>query len=122
MKAHYKTANGRMTFEVEGEDPKTLFKKLAGVQELFDAEKTCGVCGSGDIRLQHRTVDEYDFYELRCAGSDQKGYACGARFQFGQAKKGGGLFPKRKDEDGKWLPNRGWERYQAPASKGEGNA
>ena len=32
---------------------------------------------------------------------------CGAKLAFGSMKKGGGLFPKRKDGD-TWLPDNGW--------------
>ncbi len=107
MKAHYRVSSGRITFEVEGENPKVLFRELAAIQEVFDAETQCGVCHGTAIRLQARKVDDFDFYELLCMNQE-----CRARFQFGQAKKGGGLFPKRKDEDGHWLPNGGWSRYE----------
>ncbi len=115
MKAHYKTANGRITFEVQGEAVKDVFRQIALIQEVFDVESACGLCQSKDIRCQARQVDDYDFYELVCN-------ACHARFSFGQAKKGGGLFPKRKDEAGKWLPNHGWSKYEpktASAPAGE---
>ena len=39
---------------------------------------------------------------------------CGAVLGFGQHKKGGTLFPKRKDADGNWLENRGWYKYKPP--------
>lgn len=107
MRAHYKTGNGRITFEVEGETAKALFTQLASIQEVFDAETTCGMCGGNAIRLLARKVDDFDFYELACQNEQ-----CRARFQYGQSKKGGALFPKRKDDDGKWLPKGGWSRYQ----------
>lgn len=113
MKARYTTENGRITFEVEGETTKAIFAQMASIQEVFDAEHTCGMCDSADIRLLARKVDDYDFYELACQSPN-----CRARFEFGQAKKGGALFPKRKDEDGKWLNNRGWSRYVAPGGNG----
>ena len=112
MKAHFKTATGRLTFEVEGESPKALFKKLAVVQEIFDSDKECGCCHGTDIRFRARQVDDYEFFEIACGD-------CFARLQFGQAKKGGGLFPKRKAEDGSWLPNRGWAKWEKPGSKSE---
>lgn len=112
MKAHYKTTNGRLTFEMQAENPKDLFRQISEVQEVFDSEPTCGCCGSTDLRFLARKVDDYDFYELACQAQ-----GCRARFAFGQAKKGGALFPKRKDEDGNWLPNRGWSKYEP---KGDG--
>jgi hypothetical protein len=111
MKAHYRTANGRLTFEVQGETVKNVFREISLVQEVFDAESECGCCKGKDIRFQSRQVDDYDFYELSCGNVE-----CRARFAFGQAKKGGGLFPKRKDEDGKWLPNHGWSKYEPKKS------
>ena len=36
---------------------------------------------------------------------------CGAKLAFGANKKGGGLFPKRKDADGNWLPDGGWQKW-----------
>lgn len=109
MKAQYKTTNGRLMFEVQGESAKDVFRELASIQEVFDSEQSCGCCGGKDLRFLARKVDDYDFYELSCSNSE-----CRARFAFGQAKKGGALFPKRKDEDGNWLPNRGWSKYEKP--------
>ena len=104
MKARFSSGLG--DFEVEASEIKDLFRQLAVVQEVFGAETRCGVCRSEAIRCQHRKVDDYDFYELVCMAQ-----GCRARFSFGQAKKGGALFPKRKDEDGHWLKNGGWEKY-----------
>lgn len=105
MEVSYRTQNGRFTFKVQGEDVKAIFAQIAAVQEVFDADTECGCCQSKDIRFLHRKVDDYLFYELSCN-------ACHARFSFGQAKKGGALFPKRKDENGEWSPNRGWSKWQ----------
>lgn len=105
MKATYHAHNGKIHFEMEGDSPKALWKKLALVQEIFDSDDKCGACGSIDIVFRSRTVDDFEFFELSCR-------ECYARLQFGQHKKGGGLFPKRKDEDGHWLDNRGWARYE----------
>ena len=44
-----------------------------------------------------------EVFELRCAD-------CGAKLAFGSMKKGGGLFPKRKDGD-TWLPDNGWQKW-----------
>ncbi len=108
MKALYRTKDGRIQFEVQAENVKGVFKEIAAIQEIFDAEKECGYCKSNDIRLQHRNVDDNDFFELTCNG-------CGARFQFGQNKKGGGLFPKRRSENGP-LPDGGWAKFK-PSDK-----
>lgn len=107
MKAHYRTENGRITFELSGETAKDLFSSIAAIQEVFEADIFCGCCNESALRFVVRKVDDFDFYELRCLTPK-----CHAKLAFGQAKKGGGLFPKRKDKDGNWLPNGGWEKYQ----------
>lgn len=106
MKAHYRTANGRLTFELQAEDTKGLFRQISEVQEVYDAESACGLCGCTALRYLARKVEDYDFYELACTNMD-----CRATFEFGQKKKGGALFPKRKDDDGRFLPSGGWSRY-----------
>jgi len=103
VKAHYRTKNGQITFEVQGEQVKDLFEQIAGVQEVFEAECECGLCKSKNVNFRVRTVDDNKYYELACE--------CGARFQFGQNKKGGGLFPKRKDKESMLLPNGGWAKW-----------
>ena len=42
----------------------------------------------------------------------------GAKLSFGSHKKGGGLFPKRKDGDN-WLPDRGWGQGNPKTEKNE---
>jgi ribosomal protein L40E len=66
-------------------------------------ETKCGKCGSENLRFVVRTVDENEYFELRCMD-------CGAKLAFGSMKKGGGLFPKRKDGDN-WLPDGGWLKW-----------
>lgn len=117
MKAHYRTKNGRITFEIQGEQTKDLFTSIAAVQEVFESDQKCGVCGGEEIRFSVRHVDDYDFYELRCTAP-----GCFAKLSFGQAKKGGGLFPKRKDAEGNWLEHRGWEKYVKPEQKAAAGA
>lgn len=113
MKAHYNTADGRIGFEITGDTVKALFKEIAAIQEVFDAESSCGCCGKTNLRFLARKVDKFDFYELACQD-------CHARFAFGQNLEGGALFPKRKDKDGEWLPNRGWAKFQ-PKTEAVGN-
>ena len=105
MKCVYKSTNGRIAFEVTGETVKEVFEQIGSIQEVFDAESACGACGKPDIKFLVRHVQDYVYYELQCK-------SCGARFSFGQNKKGGGLFPKRKDQDGSVIPNRGWVKFQ----------
>ena len=103
MKVLFKPSD-KLTFEIEGAGQKEIFKGLAMVQEVF-SEAKCGVCGSENIKFVVRTVEGNDYYELRCMD-------CGAALSLGQHKKGGTLFPKRKDENGNWLENGGWHKWQ----------
>ena len=102
MKVKYKVGD-KLEFELEGSGQKEIFKELALIQEIF-AEESCGLCKSTNLRFVVRTVEGNDYYELRCAD-------CGAVLAFGQHKKGGTLFPKRKDDDGNYLQNRGWHKW-----------
>lgn len=87
---------------------KEAFKRLASAQEVFDGDDTCGMCNSADVRFRVREVTKanktFDYYELVCG-------KCFARLSFGQSQDTVSLFPKRKDGDGNWLPNRGWSKY-----------
>jgi translation initiation factor 2 beta subunit (eIF-2beta)/eIF-5 len=107
MKLKYKV-NDKLELELDGNGQKEIFKELATIQEIFGEEK-CGICSSSNIKFVVRTVEGNDYYELRCAD-------CGAILSFGQHKKGETLFPKRKDEQGNYLPNKGWYKW-TPNSK-----
>lgn len=102
MKLKYKIAD-KLEFELEGSGQKEIFKELAVIQEIF-GETHCGMCKSENLRFVVRNVDDNDYYELRCVD-------CGAILAFGQHKKNGTLFPKRKDKDGNYMKNKGWHKY-----------
>lgn len=108
MKLNYKI-NDKLSVEIEGAGQKEIFKELAVLQEVF-GENTCGMCSSTSIKFMSRNVDDNDYYELRCSD-------CGAILAFGQHKKGNTLFPKRKDDQGNYLPNKGWHKWQKPSDK-----
>ena len=107
MKALY-NVNNRLQFEVEGSGQKELFKELATIQEIFGEEK-CGMCGNSSLKFLVRNVEGNDYYELRCN-------ECTALLSFGQHKKGGTLFPKRKDDNGNYLPHKGWHKWNPKAN------
>ena len=94
---------GNLTVELEGETQKDLFKQLSHFEEVF-GEDACGKCASENLRHVVRENDGNEFYELRCSD-------CGARLAFGAHKKGGGLFPRRKAQDGEWLSDKGWQKW-----------
>ena len=111
MKLTYTTANGRIKAELEADTHRELFAQIAKFQEVFEESK-CGKCGSENLRFVVRNVDDNEYFELRCMD-------CGAKLAFGSMKKGGGLFPKRKDAEGNWLPDRGWVKWNPKTEKNE---
>lgn len=110
MKVQYKTGDGRLSVELEGESQKDLFEQLCRFQEVFE-EPGCGKCHSTDVRYVVRNVDDNLYYEKRCN-------KCGARLSFGVHKKGGGLFPKRREGDN-WLPDNGWVKWNPKTEQNE---
>lgn len=104
MKLTYTTYNNRINVEFEADTQRDIFEQIAKFQEVFE-EDVCGKCGNERLKFIVRTVDDNQYYELRCV-------KCGAKLAFGSHKKGGGLFPKRKDGD-KWLPDNGWVKWNA---------
>ena len=103
MKVTYTTKGARLAVEFEADNQRDLFSQLGTFQEVFE-NSVCGKCGSENLRFVVRTVDENQYYEIRCTD-------CGARLEFGSMKKGRGLFPKRKDKEGNWLPDGGWVKW-----------
>ena len=79
MKAKYKVGD-KLEFELDGAGQKELFKEIASIQEIF-GESKCGICGSENIKFVVRTVEDNEYYELRCMD-------CGAILSYGQHKKG----------------------------------
>ena len=115
MKLLYRTANGRMTVELEADSQTELWEELAAFQEVFE-EQVCGKCSKNNFRsVVRQDSDENKYYELHCLD-------CKAKLAYGAHKKGGGLFPARferkdgvnvKDKDGKNVPRgkNGWTRW-----------
>jgi len=111
MKVNYTTKNGRIGVELEGDSHRDIFEQISKFQEVFE-EDTCIKCESHNLKFVVRTVDNNQYYELRCAD-------CGARLAFGANKVGGGLFPRRKDAEGNWLPDSGWVKWNPKTEKNE---
>lgn len=98
MKAHYRSANGRLVFEIEGDSPKALFEQVALLEDVFEADDKCGQCGSQNIRFRVRNVKtqagkDVRYFELRCID-------CWAQFDYGQSQGTVNLFPKRREKMG----------------------
>jgi hypothetical protein len=113
MKITYSSRNGRLAVEIQADTQKDLFQQISSFQEVFD-ETACGACQNTDLRFVVRNVDDNDFFELHCLNT-----SCRHRLAFGQHKKGGSLFPSRKDKDGKWLPKNGWTKWNPDTKKEE---
>lgn len=110
MKVSYKTRNGQFVFELEGANQKDLFEQIANVQELYEG-LTASYNGktSDRVNLRVREVDGNKFYEAVCVDEDKD--LRNARLSFGVNKVGGGLFPKRKNDDGSYNANNGWKKW-----------
>jgi len=111
MKIKYTNGNARIVAEMEGETQIDLFEQISSFQEIFD-ETCCGKCESERLRFVSRNVDDNLYYELRCLD-------CGAKLAFGTMKSGGKLFPRRKDKEGNWLPDRGWVKWNKETQQEE---
>jgi MinD superfamily P-loop ATPase len=112
MQCDYKV-NDKLIIKFDGANQKEVFQNLAQLGEVFSISE-CGACGSKDIRHAVRTVPSgkqvFTYYELHC----QK---CRARLSFGQSTDTVTLFPKRKDDEGKYLDNGGWTKYVKPTDE-----
>ena len=64
MKVTYKTRNGKLSVELEGDSQRDIFAEISKFQEVFE-EDTCGKCGSDNIKFVVRNVDDNLYYELR---------------------------------------------------------
>ena len=95
--------NEGLKAEFECETQRELWGQVSRFQEVF-CEKRCGKCDEEDLRFSVRDHEENQYYELRCQG-------CNAKLSFGCHKKGGGLYPRRKDAEGNWIQDNGWLRW-----------
>jgi len=103
MKASYKV-NSKVVVELDFTNHTELFEQLASLGEVFGISK-CEKCKKDNIKFVVRTDDEdHKYYSLDCQD-------CYARLSFGQYKKGGGLFIRRKDKEDNWIPDSGWQRW-----------
>jgi len=105
MDVTYRTADGRLEFRFQAETDKVAFATVASIASIFELDSACGHCGSKAIVPEHRNAGGYEYYSLRCRD-------CLSQLDFGQLRDGGGLFPKRKDKDGRKLSDGGWHFWQ----------
>ena len=85
-----------------------LFQALSDLSNE-DVIKTpvCGKCGCEVVQYVVRVdKDENKYYEQRCSNTQ-----CRSKLAFGANKKGGGLFSKKKNEDGTYKGKGGWTTW-----------
>lgn len=118
MQAEYQVSN-KLKITLDATSQSDLMQQLSTISEIF-GHNQCGACHKPDIRFVVREVakgnKKFKYHELHCQNT-----GCRARLAFGQHNEGGTLFPKRKDDEGNYLPNNGWVKYK-PEDKQEEKA
>lgn len=104
MEVQYKTRSGRLIVKIEAQLFMNIIRGISEVEEIMRNDQ-CGCCSSVNVRPNYRKSGTYDFYELLCED-------CGAALGLGVRREDQKLFPRRKDDDGKLLPNGGWKKWQ----------
>lgn len=119
MRVDYPVSLGgkNIVISEECESDTEVFKFLHHMDELY-GNATCERAGkkSDKVRVSVRQDKDENFYfEMVCF--DPSVPECHfAKRHFGVAKKGGGLFPKNKAEDGSWKP---WTKFNKDTGKEE---
>ena len=67
MELLYKSANGRYTLKVQGDETKDLFERVSEFASVFELENTCGKCGSLNVRPEHRVIEKFSYYSITCS-------------------------------------------------------
>lgn len=119
MELTLRLGGGTRIAKISGETVKDLFQRGAQVSTVFN-ETHCGLCGSQNIRLNHRVAQQkYHYYEYLCDD-------CGAHLHMGQLQDGSnGLFPVRKllnngkpdFANGTFGDHNGWTRHRGDDSQ-----
>jgi len=119
-----KIGNTPVTFSAITETDVDRVEFIAHMQELFldttckKADKSC----SNVVCQVREDTDENRYYELVCLGDSLKDPLRYTKKTLTQKKKGGVLFPKRREspkKGGAWLPDNGWVKYNKETGKEE---
>jgi|TARA_Y100001963_G_scaffold160186_2_gene268757 hypothetical protein len=102
---------GEVTVEFEAETVADAVKHISALEDVF-GEDNCGHCQGANLRLMARESGGYQYYEVACKD-------CYHTLSFGIHQTGGTLFPKRRDQDGQALPNRGWQKWNPQTKRRE---
>ena len=117
MKVTFDSHNNSFVCDFEGESHTSIWAQVGSFQEVF-CDTVCGKCKNAKTRFTTREAQDkkgknHTYYELRCP-------KCGAKKRFGVHNNGKGtLFPHTKDDDGAFLPNNGWVKYNSETKKEE---
>lgn len=107
VKYYVDPKGSHLVFDIQGETVKDCFRKIAEAQEVFEADRACGLCGQPNIQCRVRINDGNEFFELVCAD-------CRGTLALGQTKDNMRLYPKRKGRP----EHRGWEEEYKEARAG----
>jgi len=110
MKVNYQFKSG-VGVELEATNQKEIFESLAMLEEIFGVNQ-CERCQGTSLKFVVREIDGNKYYETHCCNTQ-----CRARLAFGSHKTGNTLFPKRKDDEGKWLKYGGWQIWDSVEKK-----
>jgi hypothetical protein len=118
MEVKYRTSNGQFEVNFEVKDASSLFEAVADFQEVFEDGAFYTILNkevpASDVQFRVRLVDDNKYFEKVYVGKDKELW--GFKLPYGQNKKGGGLFPKRKfsEEDAKDNVNgyNGWRKFK----------
>lgn len=109
MQAKFQVSD-KLEITLEFGNQAELVQQLSIWSEIFGHNK-CGACHKPDIRFVVREVakgnKKFKYHELHCTNP-----SCRSKLAFGQHNEGGTLFPKRKDDQGNYLPNGGWTKWK----------
>jgi hypothetical protein len=144
MKVNWQSRDGKLNVDFEATDHVDMMFQLHKLNHLADldvsqdvdllealsdlqqrdvfVDRTCGKCGGKDIVPRVRTdKDDNKYYELVCLSQLEEGSPkqCYAKLSFGQNKKGGTVFVRRKDKEDNWLPDNGWTRWNKDTQREE---
>lgn len=123
MQIHFKL-NDKVTIVAEGTEMTDIFEQLAQATEVFNNVVAKKKDYDGECREVYPVVrtdaEDNKYYELH----SKKVWKVGDKWKpmkkaFGCNKKGGGLFPKRKDKEDNYLPDNGWMIYNPATNKEE---
>lgn len=103
---------GKYEFLIEEDTQADMFAAIVSAEEVFGQGK-CEACGNTDVKLNRRIVEDNSFYEVVCQNPK-----CKAKLAMSQNKKGGGLYPNRRNKEGAIVGKWGWAKYEPKKEDG----